>query len=87
VLAPRNLGHWIQTAVGVLRPGRHKVPNMELLRGSRIRVVSDRPQPRQLDGDVIDASDTLDVTVQPDALWVCVYQPDESDDLAEGSPS
>ena len=56
VLAPRNLGHWIQTAFGVLRPGRHKVPNMEVLRGSRITVTSDRPQPRQLDGDVIDAS-------------------------------
>ena len=85
VLAPRNLGHWIQTAFGVLRPGRHKVPNMEVLRGSRITVTSDRPQPRQLDGDVIDESATLDVTVRPDALWVCVYQPDTSEDLAEGS--
>ena len=57
VLAPRNLGHWIQTAFGVLRPGRNKVPNMEVLRGSRITITSDRPQPRQLDGDVIDAVD------------------------------
>jgi len=86
VLAPRNLGHWIQLAFGVLRPGRHRVPNMEVLRGSRITVTSDRPQPRQLDGDVIDPSDTLDVTVRPDALWVCVYQPEESEDLTEGSP-
>ena len=85
VLAPRNLGHWIQTAFGVLRPGRHKVPNMEVLRGSRITVTSDRPQPRQLDGDVIDESTTLDITVRPDALWVCVYQPDTSEDLTEGS--
>jgi len=35
-------------------------------------VTSDRPHPRQLDGDVIDPSDTLDVTVRPGALWVCV---------------
>lgn len=76
VLAPRNLGHWIQLAFGVLRPGRHRVPNMEVLRGSRITVTSDRPQPRQLDGDVIEPSDTLDVTVRPDALWVCVAEPD-----------
>ena len=69
----------------MLRPGRHKVPNMEVLRGSRITVTSDRPQPRQLDGDVIEPSTTLDVTVRPDALWVCVYQPDTSEDLAEGS--
>ena len=86
VLAPRNLGHWIQLAFGVLRPGSHRVPNMEVLRGSRITVTSDRPQPRQLDGDVIDPSDTLDVTFRPDALWVCVYQPEESEDLTEGSP-
>ncbi len=86
VLAPRNLGHWIQTAVGVLRPGRHKVPNMEVLRGSRITITSDRPQPRQLDGDVIDPSSTLSVTVRPDALLACVYQPDETEDLTAGSP-
>ncbi|WP_315094348.1 diacylglycerol kinase family protein [uncultured Cellulomonas sp.] len=86
VLAPRNLGHWIQTAFGVLRPARKKVPNMEVLRGSRITVTSDRPQPRQLDGDVIDKSDTLAVIVRPDDLVVCVYQPDESEDLAEGAP-
>jgi YegS/Rv2252/BmrU family lipid kinase len=85
VLAPNNLGRWIQTAVGVLRPGRHKVPHMEVLRGSRITITSDRPQPRQLDGDVIEPSDTLEVTVRPDALWVCVYQPDTSPDLTEGS--
>ena len=71
VLAPRNLGHWIQLAAGVIAR-RDRVPNMEVLRGSRIVVTSDRPHPRQLDGDVIDPSDTLDVTVRPGALWVCV---------------
>ncbi|MBO3086053.1 diacylglycerol/lipid kinase family protein [Cellulomonas fengjieae] len=85
VLAPRNLGHWIQTAFAVLRPGKNRVPNMEVLRGSRITVTSDRPQPRQLDGDVIEPSKTLAVTVRPDSLWVCVYQPDSSEDLTEGS--
>ena len=86
VLAPRNLGHWIQLLVGVLRPGRRRVPNMEVLRGSRIVITSDRPQPRQLDGDVIEKADTLEVTVRADALVVCVYQPDESADLTEGAP-
>ena len=84
VLAPQNFGHWVQLAVGVLRRS-HRVPNMEVLRGSRISVTSDRPHPRQLDGDVIDPSATLDVTVRPGALWVCVYQPDTSPDLTEGS--
>ncbi|WP_231505174.1 diacylglycerol kinase family protein [Cellulomonas sp. URHE0023] len=73
VLAPRNLGHWVQLALGVLLR-RKRVPNMEILRGSRIVVTSDRQHPRQLDGDVIEPSDTLDVTVRPGALWVCVDQ-------------
>jgi len=86
IIAPRNLGHWVQLAVAVLLR-RQRVPRMEVLRGSRIRVRSTRPQPRQLDGDVIDPSRTLVATVRPGALWVCVHQPDTSEDLAEGGPS
>lgn len=71
ILAPRNLGHWVQLLVGVLR-GRRRVPNMEVLRGSRISVISDRAQPRQLDGDVIDPAKSLTVSVRARALWVCV---------------
>ncbi|MHA7134758.1 diacylglycerol/lipid kinase family protein [Oerskovia turbata] len=71
ILAPRNLGHWVQLLVGVLR-GRRRIPNMEVLRGSRISVTSDRPQPRQLDGDVIDPAKSLEVGVRARALWVCV---------------
>ncbi len=85
VLAPRNFGHWVQLAVGVLRRS-NRVPNMEVLRGSRIVVTSDRAHPRQLDGDVIDPADRLEISVRPQALWVCVYQPDTSDDLADGAP-
>ena len=65
---------------------RPRVPRMEMLRGNRIRIVSDRPQPRELDGDVIDPGTTLDVTVRPGALWLCVPQPENSDDLTEGAP-
>jgi len=86
IIAPRNLGHWVQLAVAVVLR-RERVPRMEVLRGSRIRIRSTRPQPRQLDGDVIDPSRTLVATVRPGALWVCVHQPDTSEDLAEGGPS
>ena len=58
-----------------------------VLRGSRISVISDRPQPRQLDGDVIEPSKKLEVSVRAGALWVCVYQPDTSEDIAEGAPA
>lgn len=86
IIAPRNLGHWVQLLVGVLR-GKGRVPNMEVLRGSRISVISDRPQPRQLDGDVIEPAKKLEVSVRAGALWVCVDQPDTSDDIAEGAPA
>ncbi|GIG23242.1 sphingosine kinase [Cellulomonas chitinilytica] len=77
IIAPRNLGHWVQLAVAVaLR--RPRVPRMEVLRGSRISVRSTRPQPRQLDGDVIDPSDTLVATVRPRALEVCVPRAGDS---------
>jgi diacylglycerol kinase (ATP) len=85
IIAPRNVKHWVQLLWGVVR-GKSRVPSREVVRGREISVVSDRPQPRQLDGDVIEPSERLDVSVRPDALVVCVYQPEESDDLAEGGP-
>ena len=85
VISPRNLAHWARLAWGVLRRHEH-VPRMEVHRGSRITVTSDRDQPCELDGDVIEPRRELAVTVRPAALWLCVYQPDRSPDLAEGSP-
>lgn len=70
IVAPRNIGHWIQLVVGVaLR--RERVPRREILRGTRVRVRSDRLQPRQIDGDVIDDGRSLDVRVRAGALHVC----------------
>jgi diacylglycerol kinase (ATP) len=86
IIAPRNLRHWVELVVGLFR-ARRRIPSREIVRGSRIAVVSDRPQARQLDGDVIDSARRLDVQVRPQALWVCVEQPDESADLAEGAPA
>jgi diacylglycerol kinase (ATP) len=86
IVAPRNLGHWFQILFGALRGHKH-LPRIEYLRGEHVVVRADRPHPRQLDGDVIDPGTTLDVTVRPSALWVCVHQPDTSEDLTEGGPS
>jgi diacylglycerol kinase family enzyme len=56
VLTPHTLLHW--TALGWGLPRRqHRVPSMEVFRGAAVEVTSDRPQPRQLDGDLIDAGD------------------------------
>lgn len=83
ILAPHNLGHWVSLAWGVMRR-RDRVAHMEVLRAARITVTSDREQPRQLDGDVIEPGRELRVTVRPGALELCVPQPERSPDLAEG---
>ncbi|MFD1507055.1 hypothetical protein FE374_03510 [Georgenia yuyongxinii] len=85
ILAPRHLAHWAALAWGILRRHEH-VPRIEVLRGARVTVTSDRNQPCQLDGDVIDPRRTLAVIVRPAALWLCVHQPDHSPDLTAGSP-
>jgi diacylglycerol kinase family enzyme len=84
ILQPRSLGHWVQTSWGVLRH-HARVPHMEVLRASRITVVSTREAPRQVDGDAIDPGHRLTVTVRPGALELCVPRPEESPDLTEGA--
>jgi diacylglycerol kinase family enzyme len=84
ILQPRSLGHWVQTSWGVLRH-HARVPHMEVLRASRITVVSTREAPRQVDGDAIDPGRRLTVTVRPGALELCVPRPEESPDLTEGA--
>ncbi|MDG4824009.1 diacylglycerol kinase family protein [Asanoa sp. WMMD1127] len=80
ILTPRTVGHWAALGWAVLRR-RGRVPRMETYRGHRIQVSSNRPQPRELDGDVIEAGRTLQVEVQPRAIWLCVPRPEDSDDL------
>ncbi len=81
ILTPRTVGHWAALSWAVLRR-RRRVPRMETFRGHRVQVTSNRPQPRQLDGDVIPAAGRLRVEVQPRAIWLCVPRPAGSDDLA-----
>jgi diacylglycerol kinase family enzyme len=82
VLTPRTLRHWAALGWAVIRRHR-RVPSMQVLQGARVEVLSDRPQPRQLDGDVIDTGNRLFAEVHPDAVWLCVPQPDKHPDLAE----
>jgi len=85
VLTPRSLAHWWSLGWAVLR--RHeRVPGMEVFTARKVHVISDRPQPRQLDGDLVEPHRALTVTVRPRALLLCVPQPADSPDLAEGAP-
>ncbi len=71
VLSPHTLGHWLAMAWGVVRR-RRDVRRMETFRARHVEVFSNRPQPRELDGDLIEPDRTLDVTIRPAALLLCV---------------
>ncbi|MBG0560821.1 diacylglycerol/lipid kinase family protein [Actinoplanes aureus] len=81
ILTPNTLRKWVRLGWGLLRRS-DRVPSMEVFRGSRIEVISNRPQPRQLDGDLVETGDRLLVEVIPQSLWLCVPQPAEDPDLA-----
>ncbi|GIJ74959.1 sphingosine kinase [Virgisporangium ochraceum] len=85
LITPRKLRHWAVLAFAVITR-RDKTPRMEVYRARRVEVVSDRPQPRQLDGDVIEPAEKLSVYLEHEALWLCVPQPEDAPDLAEGHP-
>jgi diacylglycerol kinase family enzyme len=82
ILTPRTLRDWVAMGWAVLRRN-NGVPSMEVFRGARIEVTSERPQSRQLDGDLIDADTRLVVGVMPNALWLCVPQPAADTDLTK----
>jgi YegS/Rv2252/BmrU family lipid kinase len=71
IIAARTLVDWVVLAWGVIWR-RKRVPMLETFRAREVEVESDRPQPRELDGDVIDAGRTLIAAVRPDALTLCV---------------
>jgi diacylglycerol kinase family enzyme len=81
ILSPSNLGHWISLGLGVLLR-RPRKPLMEVYAAERVEIVSDRRQPRQLDGDLIDPGRTLKIGLRRRALLLCVPQPDSDPDLA-----
>ena len=81
VLSPNNLRHWASLAWAVMRR-RERVPLMETFTAERVEIVSNRTQPRQLDGDLIEPGKSLKVHVRARALLLCVPLPDGDPDLA-----
>ena len=72
VVAPREPRDWLAIAAAlVLRRPPDQRP-VETFRVSTVDVTSDRAQPRQIDGDLIEPSNRLTATVRPRMLWVCV---------------
>ncbi|BCJ55348.1 sphingosine kinase [Actinoplanes sp. NBRC 14428] len=84
ILSPRNLAHWAALGWAVLRR-RDRVPRMETYTAERVEIRSIRPQPRQLDGDLIAPGTSMSIGVRHRALLLCVPQPDSDPDLAYDS--
>lgn len=72
ILAPSGPLGWANVAYRVLVHSRHDDAQLERYRAHRVCVEVDRPQPRQVDGEVITPGRSLTVTVRPGALVVRV---------------
>jgi YegS/Rv2252/BmrU family lipid kinase len=72
VISIRNVLDWVRVGGRVMR--RADVPDRRLERFTARHVVveASRPQPRQLDGDVIEPGRVMDIRVEPGALVVRV---------------
>jgi diacylglycerol kinase family enzyme len=81
ILSPQSLRHWVSLGWAVIRRS-DRVPLMETYTAERIEIFSNRPQPRQLDGDLIDPGKSLKVQVKHRSLLLCVPQPEADPDLA-----
>lgn len=81
ILTPRSVHHWLAMGWAVLRR-RDRVPRMQVLRGRTVEITSRRPEPRELDGDVIEPGRTLNVRIRPEALWLSVPRPADAPDLS-----
>jgi diacylglycerol kinase family enzyme len=81
ILSPRNLRHWAALGWAVIRR-QDRIPRMETYTAERVEIRSNRVQPRQLDGDLIDPGKRMKIHVKHRALLLCVPQPDSDPDLA-----
>jgi diacylglycerol kinase (ATP) len=74
LVAPRNPKDWV-VLVGRALTRRHRPDHrLELLRGRRIAVVTRRPEPRQVDGELVDDGRGFTAQVDAGALVVRVPQ-------------
>jgi diacylglycerol kinase family enzyme len=84
VLSPRSLGHWARLGWAVVRRSK-RVPLMETYTAERVEIYSNRPQSRQLDGDLIEPGKSMKIQIRRRALLLCVPQPAGDPDLAYDS--
>jgi YegS/Rv2252/BmrU family lipid kinase len=72
VIAIRNVLDWARVAGRVVRRAHVPDRRMERFTGKHVLIECSHTQPRQLDGDVIESSRTMDIQIEPGALQVRV---------------
>jgi diacylglycerol kinase family enzyme len=72
VLAPSGPAGWVSVGYRVVSRSRHDDAQLARYRASRVEVAANVALPRQVDGEVIAAGDSLTVAVLPGALVVRV---------------
>ncbi len=72
VIAPGRRRDWVGVALRLVGRGRRTDEHLDRMQGRRVVVRSDRPQPRQLDGDPISPGRELHTAVQAGVLLVRV---------------
>jgi YegS/Rv2252/BmrU family lipid kinase len=72
VIATRNVVDWARVAGRVFRRAHVPDRRMERFTAKHVLIEASHRQPRQLDGDVIDDSRTMDITVEPGAVQIRV---------------
>jgi diacylglycerol kinase family enzyme len=69
-LAPHGPFGWPRLAARVLTNSRHQDRMLERFQARRVEITASKPLPREVDGELVPASHSLTVTVQPSALTV-----------------
>ncbi|MEO7753156.1 MAG: diacylglycerol kinase family protein [Terracoccus sp.] len=74
IASPRGVVGWVPVATRMLTRQRKGHPTLDQKTCQQVRVRTDRPQPVQIDGDVIGLATEVTATVRPGVLTVRVSQ-------------
>ena len=83
VIATRNVVDWARVDRSRRAARRRPDRRMERFTGKHVLIEASHPQPRQLDGDVIEDGRTMDIPIEPGALKVRVARGGRADVVGE----
>ncbi len=75
VFAPRRTRDWVRVGFRVITRRSRGDQHIAHFQARHVEIQTDRPEPRQLDGDLIGMGTSLDITIDPGALLVRTPRP------------